>query len=183
LKVKRTQRDYNKYIDSCRNDLQNKKKKVFNNKKNLTSGNNGVISYISSIKNIEADNYKIITFYVNEGCPSCCEFVYNEIKNNRDFFENEQLYILASASNSTEAIAELSKYDLQDFSNLIIDSTNILKCLANPNELLNPRITVVKNNIVVLDTIYCSKDIVKEFTKHLYDISTDIFEDNIIIVE
>lgn len=169
LKVIKTTGDYDNYIDSCRNDLREKKKVIDDNKKSLSSGNKTVLNFLTSNIKVDTDNYKIVTFYVNEGCPSCSDAVYNEICNNRDLFERGQFYIVVSASSRSEAMAELSEYGLQDFKNLVIDSTRVLSRLAGTDGLLNPRITVIKDKLVILDSIYTASDIKKELIPNMYD--------------
>jgi hypothetical protein len=181
LKIIKTTRDYNKYIDSCRNDLREKKKAVDDYKERFSTGNNTVLKFLMSNIELDADDYKIVTFYVNEGCQGCSDAVYNEIRNNRDVFEGDQFYIIASASSKSEAIAELGKYGLQDFKNLVIDSSNVLKSLAGTNGLLNPRITVIKDNIVILDSIYRSSDIENGLIPNMYD-APIISDDNVVVI-
>ncbi|MDD2387049.1 MAG: hypothetical protein PHP52_09740 [Bacteroidales bacterium] len=181
LKIIKTKRDYNQYIDSCRNDLQAKKKAIDDYKARFSAGNNTVVNFLTANVKIDADDYKILTFYVNEGCLGCSDAVYNEIRNNRGFFEETQFYIVASASSKSEAMAELSKYDLQDFKNLVIDSTNVLKRLAGTNGLLNPRITVVKDKMVVLDSIYSARDFEKELIPNMYD-APPVFSGEVVVI-
>jgi hypothetical protein len=182
LKIVKTNRDYDKYIDSCRNDLQQKKKAVDDYKERFDAGKNTISNFLKSNIKLETDNYKIVTFYVNEGCLGCSDAVYDEIHNNRDIFEESQFYIIVSASSKSEAIEELTRFGLQDFKNLVIDSKGVLKRLAGTDGLLNPRITIVKDNKVVLDSIYRAKDIVKELIPQLYDFSPVFFDDNVVII-
>ncbi len=169
LEIVKTNRNYDNYIDSCRNDLEQKKKAVEDYTKSLNSGKSHIVEFLKlEKKDLNTDDIKIITFYTNNGCPSCSEAIYNEIKNNREHFENGKLYIIISANSRSEAIAELSRYGLQDFKYLTIDATNSLKSLAGTRGLLNPRITVVKDEKVVLDTIYSAKDIKSKFIPNMY---------------
>jgi len=182
LKIVKTDRDYDKYIDSCRNDLQQKKKAVDEYKERFDAGKNTISNFLKSNIKIESKDYKIVTFYVNEGCPGCSDAVYNEISNNRDIFEESQFYIIVSANSKEEAITDMSRFGLQDFKNLIIDSKGVLKRLAGTDGLLNPRITIVKNNEVVLDSIYRARDIEKELIPQMYDISPIFPDENVIII-
>jgi len=182
LEVVKTTRDYNKYIDSCKNDLIKKKKIIDDHKARFNAGNNTIYNFLTSNIAIDLKDARIVTFYVNEGCPSCSEAVYNEINSHRDYFEGGQFYIIASASNKNEAIEELSKYGLQDFNNLVIDSTNVLKSLAGDNRLINPRITIIKENMVILDSIYSAKDIYTGLIPKMYD-SPPMNTGNIVVIE
>jgi hypothetical protein len=183
LKLVKTNRNFDDYIDSCRNDLHKKKKAVNDYKEAMNAGNNTVLNFLKSKIKIEAKDFKIITFYANEGCMGCSEVVYNEIKNNREYFENSPFYIVVSAGSMSEAITELSIYELEDFANLAIDTTNVLKRLAGTKGLLNPRITIVKNDVVSLDSIYQSNAIVKELIPQMFDSFPIIEGDYVIVVE
>ena len=48
----------------------------------------------------------------------------------------------------------MQKYELTYYDKVVIDSTCIMKNIANTSSLLNPRITIVEDGMVTLDTIY-----------------------------
>jgi hypothetical protein len=82
-----------------------------------------------------------------------------EIVNHRKELEEQPFHIVITGDSSEEAYNELGKYNLQDFKNLTIDSTGIIKRMTKHGGLRNPRLTIVRNNSVALDSIYSVSDI------------------------
>ncbi|MDR2009016.1 MAG: DUF4221 domain-containing protein [Bacteroidales bacterium] len=159
LKLVRTKRDFNLYIDSCRNDLEIRKQKKLYIDKAFNSDENYIVKFLKLKKNITDENYRIITLYTFEGCMGCNETVYNEIANNKETLKKNPFYLIVTGNSKDEVYNELEKYDLQDFENLVMDSTGIIKRLTKYNGLRNPRLTIIENNMVVHDSIYTAFDI------------------------
>ncbi|MDR2009018.1 MAG: DUF4221 domain-containing protein [Bacteroidales bacterium] len=159
LKLVKTKRNYNDFIDSCRNDLEIRKQKISDITKGFDTDENYIIKFLNSRKKITNENYRVVTFYIADGCMGCNEAVYTEIAGNKEALEKNPFYLIVTGNSIGEAYGELGKYNLQDFKNLVIDSTGIIRRLTKYDGLRNPRLTIVENNSVVHDSIYTAFDI------------------------
>ncbi|MCF0207212.1 MAG: DUF4221 family protein, partial [Bacteroidales bacterium] len=159
LNVVRTDRNFDNYIDSCRNDMKAKRDAYDDLKEQLRNGNNAIVNMLKTQKEINESNYKILTLYTYCGCIGCVEAVAATLHEIKDIINKLPFYIIVSGNGKDEADREIEKYGLKSFNNLFIDEKGLLKSLAGSNYLLNPRITVVENGKVTLDTIYQAMDI------------------------
>jgi hypothetical protein len=103
---------------------------------------------------IKESSYKILTLYANEGCIGCEQATLQTLYNNREILNKVELYIIVSCKNAKELETYIQDNGLTSYDKLIEDTTGIMKSVANTNLLLNPRITIVENGTVTLDTIY-----------------------------
>ena len=149
LKLVKTDKDYNKYIDSCRNVLLIMKQNQENKKNTLINGCPS-INFVKSQMEIKESSYKILTLY-GEGCIGCDMVTLQTLYDNREVLNKVPLYIIVSNTNPSEY---MQKYELTYYDKVVIDSTCIMKNVANTSSLLNPRITIVEDGMVTLDTIY-----------------------------
>ncbi len=153
LKLVKTNRDYNTYIDSCRNVLQTMRQEIEDRKNALINGCPS-INFVRSQMEIKESSYKILTLYANEGCIGCEQATLQTLYNNREILNKVELYIIVSCKNAKELETYIQDNGLTSYDKLIEDTTGIMKSVANTNLLLNPRITIVENGTVTLDTIY-----------------------------
>ena len=58
--------------------------------------------------------------------------------------------------NKETCLRQIKNYDFTTFENLIIDSLGIVKNQTFVSGLQNPRLTIVSNNEIILDSIYDS---------------------------
>ena len=158
LKMVKTDRDYNKYIDSCRNVLQTMKQN-YADKKNALLDGYPPINFVKSQMDIKEANYKILTIYCNYGCPRCEYGALYTLLENKEVLNKVPLYIILSASNRQHLDSYIEQNGLSYFDKIVPDSTDIMKTVAKTGLVLNPRITVVKDGKVTLDTIYQAMDI------------------------
>ncbi len=154
LKLIKTKRDYNKYIDSCKNELQVMMQNVEDRKNALLNGCPS-INFVKSQMEIKESSYKILTLY-GEGCIGCDMVTLQTLYDNREVLNKVPLYIIVSNTNPSEY---MQNYELTYYDKVVIDSTCIMKNIANTSSLLNPRITIVEEGEVTLDTIYQALDI------------------------
>ncbi len=157
LKLIKTNRDYDKYIDSCKNDLQVMMQNVEDRKKALQDGCPS-INFVKSQMDIKESSYKILTLY-GEGCIGCEMVTLQTLYENSEVLNKVPLYIIVSSGSAKELESYMHKYGLTYYDKIAKDTTEIMKNLANTNLLLNPRITVVEDGVVTLDTIYQAMDI------------------------
>jgi hypothetical protein len=159
LKLVKTERDYNSYIDSCKKDLEIRKQKKQSIPTGYSPNKNPIVTFLKSHEKANTPEYVAVTIYTQGGCPSCSESVLSLISENKEMYEKSLFYLIIAANNARSALQTIKPYNLSDFKNLVIDSTGIIKKLTTHDDLLNPRLTHVKNDVVVLDTIYNASDI------------------------
>lgn len=158
LKLVKSNRDYNKYIDSCRNVLQTMKQSIDAQKNALLDGY-PPINFVKKQMNIKESSYKILTIYCNEGCTGCEGATVYTLIENKGVLNKIPLYIILSAYNPTHLASYLEQTGLSYFNKIVSDSTGLMKSVAKSSTLLNPRLTIVENGTVTLDTIYQAMDI------------------------
>lgn len=182
LKLVKKDFDYDKYIDSCKNDLQAMRQNVENRKMAFSKGCPS-INFVKSQMNIKETSYKILTLY-GEGCIGCDQITLQTLYENREVLNKVPLYIIVSSRSALELRSYIINYGLTYFDKVAMDSSGIMKNLANSSYLLNPRITVVEDGVVTLDTIYQAQDIEDkllpqiigplEHTKYVLDDNGDV---------
>ena len=177
LKLVKTDRDYDKYIDSCKTVLQTMKQKVEDRKNALKNGCPS-INFVKSQMDIKESTYKILTLY-GEGCIGCEQVTLQTLYYNREVLNKVPLYIIVSSNSANELEAYMRNNGLTYYDKVAKDTTALMKKMANTSFLLNPRLTIVKDGVVTLDTIYQAQDIEDkllpqitgpdEYTKYMLD--------------
>ena len=157
LKLVKTDRDYDKYIDSCKTVLQTMKQKVEDRKNALKNGCPS-INFVKSQMDIKESTYKILTLY-GEGCIGCEQVTLQTLYYNREVLNKVPLYIIVSSNSANELEAYMRNNGLTYYDKVAKDTTALMKKMANTSFLLNPRLTIVKDGIITLDTIYRAQDI------------------------
>ncbi|MBR3946577.1 MAG: hypothetical protein IKJ56_05670 [Bacteroidales bacterium] len=157
LKLVKEDRDYDSYIDSCRNILQTMKQNVENRKNALLYGCPS-INFVKSQMDIKESSYKILTLY-GEGCIGCDMVTLQTLYENREVLNKVPLYIIVSSGSAKDLEIYIQNNGLTYYDKIAKDTSGIMKSVANTSALLNPRITVVENDIITLDTIYQAIDI------------------------
>ncbi|MBQ6277431.1 MAG: hypothetical protein IJK62_12095 [Bacteroidales bacterium] len=178
LKLVKTDRDYDMYVDSCRTVLS-AMKQVIDDKKNALLDGCPPINFVKSQMDIKESSYKILTIHCNEGCMGCENDALYTLLENKEVLNKVPLYIILSANNSAHLDSYIRQTGLSYFDKIVRDSTGIMKGVAKTGLLLNPRITVVNDGVVTLDTIYQALDIEDkllpqitgpdEYTKYILD--------------
>ncbi|MBR3799951.1 MAG: hypothetical protein IKK36_13695 [Bacteroidales bacterium] len=179
IRLVKTNRDYEKYIDSCKNDLQQRRIRCEENKRKLIEGALASVNFVKSNMEITASNYKILTLYCNEGCIGCESVVLKTLIAYKEILNKIPFYIIVSADNMAHINSYMEQNNLYGFNKIAIDSTGIMKSIANTNLLHNPRLTIVEDDVATLDTIYQAMDIEDkllpqitgpdEYTKYMLD--------------
>ena len=157
LKLVKTDRDYNKYIDSCKFVLQTMKQRVEDRKNALINGCPS-INFVKSQMDIKESTYKILTLY-GEGCIGCDQATLQTLYYNREVLNKVPLYIIVSSNSANELEAYMRNNGLTYYDKVAKDTAALMKKMANTSFLLNPRLTIVKDGVVTLDTIYQAQDI------------------------
>jgi len=158
LELVKTDRNFDEYIDSCKNDLAKRKEEREVFKKSFSKDKNPLLEFINSKNLIKEDNYTIITIYPKKGCIGCNDFILEFISEQRATLEYTPFYLIFTSNNPKNIEEELEKYNLKDFKNLIIDSEGIIDKQTIHNGLLNPRLTIIRDGKVITDEIFKSEE-------------------------
>lgn len=168
LKIKKQKINFDQYIDSVRKDLE-KRKNCYLDFLRINSSKKGnyVVNLLKGKIKIEQNDYTVVTIYAQNGCLGCRQEVMSLISQNQELLEKNGLYLIISNNDPSVCISELKKFNLLKYKNLLIDSTGFVRKLTITDEMLNPRITIVKNNKIVLDSIYSTNDMADVFMPKL----------------
>ncbi len=98
--------------------------------------------------------------YARGGCPSCVEGLKKLLNDDYKVFEDLPFYIVYTGS-SLE-VTDIKNYKKLEKLKFLKDSLGVVKSITiNENKFksLDPRLTVVKGDTIILDTTYNWKDI------------------------
>ncbi len=154
----KTDRDFESYIDSCKKDIKIRREKMIELKKPFEKKDSSVLNFLKSKKEISIKDYTVLTIYPTSGCIGCNDFMYNLISEMKSDLQYLPFYLIMSDDNIDYMNKELRKYDIRGMKNLYIDSLGTIKKNTVHDGLFNPRLIVVRDNKVKLDTIYKSED-------------------------
>ena len=163
------EQDYDEYINSIKDTIENRRIRVENNKNKYSNLNKSdyslqLINYLNEKTFISDEDYTLVTIYIGSGCHTCQEKILEFINHNVNVLNQTPLYIILTAHNASQLNKEIKVYsNLNEFENIILDTTGVVKNLNNTGILLNPRITIVKDNKISMDSIYAAIDIEKSF--------------------
>jgi hypothetical protein len=134
---------------NCYFDLQLNKENFYND----LLGEDYVNNFLRLKKNIKEENYTILTIYT-QGCIGCVETMLENINQNKEKYEKLPFYVIISGQ-KVNIDRKLKDYpNIKNFRNLVIDSTEIIGNMTKINGLKNSRLTIIKNNEVVMDSIF-----------------------------
>lgn len=141
-------------IDSLRNDKEHKISQY------VIEGQNSLQNYFEQNVQNHDTSYCIVTLYTQAGCESCRLSILNLINANQKILSEVPLYLIITGSKS-KISNELNDNDIifEEFKNVIIDEEAIVTSFPVKSSFINPRLTIVRDNKVVLDSIYNSDDI------------------------
>ena len=152
LKLKKTNKNYEHYIDACRTNLKTHKKII---EQKTADKENVVINFLKK-NNKTINETTILTVYALAGCIGCQDAVLSAVEKNKEQLKTKPFYLIVSANDKETCLRQIKNYDFTTFENLIIDSLGIVKNQTFVNGLQNPRLTIVSNNEIILDSIYDS---------------------------
>lgn len=154
-KLEKTDIPLQPYLDSVKNILNIKNQNIKNNLPNMDKNKNVLQSYIESKFPQIENNYVLLTLYANNGCPSCIASLKELLNQNHTVLAELPFYFIYTGTPSE--MSDISDYENFEKLKMIKDSLGIVKNISiNENKFntLDPRLTIVKNNIVTLDTVY-----------------------------
>ncbi len=143
--------------------------KVWNDeKKKMSEMQNPLQAFFEQKVDNHESSYCLVTIYAQDGCPSCRQEVTKIIADNQDILSEVPLFLIITGTQK-DIDEELKSIKLNKFNKIIIDDNSYVKRMPIVAPLLNPRLTIVKNNIVVHDSIYGVADIEEGFIPNMLD--------------
>ncbi len=148
-------------IDSVKQTLDIKVKKYKEKHKekfctiveNSNQDPQNILTYIHQKATISDSNLTVVSIW-SEGCPGCVEDILSFFQKEKDMLNNYPCYLLLSAPGKIKADAIINKYNLITYKRLLVDTANEYFNYLPFNNISSPRLTIIKNNIIINDTIY-----------------------------
>lgn len=171
--LNKTDKALQPYIDSVKNEINKSYSKGEYAYKRFKGSKNPLISFLQStkVKKKNEKDYVLLTIYESGACPYCKDLVKQIISQNNDVFAGLPFYLILSGSKDRVLAGSYETFEKLKF---IQDTAGIAEQLAYKEgkySMLNPRLTVVKDNKIVFDTIYdafhIESDLIPELIKSL----------------
>ena len=162
LKLTKTDRDYNEYIESCRADLEKKHKDWEEYKEKNSPENSPLIGLVKP----EADRvYKVLTLYCKDEISDGDKMVIDSLIGEKEIVNLTPIYLVISAENEEAATSYVKKNGLDCIEKIVFDTEGIAKTDAGQD---NPRFMLVEDGLITRDTIYSTQDIGTEMIPRLF---------------
>ena len=162
LKLTKTDRDYNEYIDSCRADLEKKHKDWEEYKEKNSPENSPLIGLVKP----EADRvYKVLTLYCKDEISDGEKMVIDSLIGEKEIVNLAPIYLVISAENEDAAASYVKKNGLDCIEKIVFDTEGIAKTDAGQD---NPRFILVEDGLIKRDTIYSTEDLGSEMFPRLF---------------
>lgn len=165
LKLTKTDRDYNEYIDSCRADLEKKHQEREEYKIKFDADNNSIVKLVKSQKEIDSRIYKVLTLYCKDEISEGDKMVIDSLIGNKEIVNLASIYLVISARNEELAASYVKKNGLDCIEKIVFDTESIANTDAGQE---NPRFMYVEDNLITKDTIYSTEDVGKELIPRLF---------------
>lgn len=162
LKLTKTDRDYNEYIESCRADLEKKHKEREEYKEKFSSENSPLIGLV---KPQDDRIYKVLTLYCKDEISDGDKMVIDSLIGNKEIVNLAPIYLVVSAENEEAATSYVKKNGLDCIDKVVFDTEGIAKTDAGQD---NPRFMFVEDGLITKDTIYSTADIGAEMIPRLF---------------
>lgn len=157
------------YIDSVKMELNKnriKREKLFDDfKKEYKNELISILDYYKVRKN-ESD-YALLSVYERNGYHPSQKSIKNFISQNNDIFADLPFFLILSGNQ-----IDVKRYESIENIKLVQDTLAIVEHLGfieGKNKMLRPRLTIVKDNKIVLDTIFDSYDTESDLLPKLPD--------------
>ena len=162
LKLTKTNRDYNEYINSCRADLEKKHKDWEEYKEKFSPENSPLIGLV---KPQDDRIYKVLTLYCKDEISEGDKMVIDSLIDNKEIVNLAPIYIVVSAENEETAALYVKKNGLDCIEKIVFDTEGIAKTDAGQD---NPRFMFVEDNLITKDTIYSTEKLGTEMIPRLF---------------
>ncbi len=154
-KLVKTDKPLQPYLDSVKNELGIKRQTIESNYKSYKKNGNSLQAFLKSKFPQIEDDYVLLTLYASGGCPSCVDGIKKLLHDNYTVFKKLPFYMIYAGS--PMEVSDIENYKNIEELNLIKDTLKVVQLIAiNENKFntLDPRLTVIKDNAVILDTVY-----------------------------
>ena len=156
LKLKKTDRNYKQYIDSCRADLEKRHNDWEEYKIKNDVEKSPIIALVKTKNEIDHDDYKVLTLYCNDDIPEAEKTIIDTLIANKDIFNMIPLYVIVSAENEDMAASFVKKNGLDCLDKIVFDTEGITKTEANS---LSPRYIMVQDGLITDDIVYRNEEV------------------------
>ena len=162
LKLTKTDRDYNEYINSCRAELEKKHKDWEEYKEKNSPENSPLIGLVKP----EADRvYKVLTLYCKDEISDGDKMLIDSLIGEKEIVNLAPIYLVISAENEEAAASYVKKNGLDCIDKVVFDTEGIAKTDAGQD---NPRFILVEDELIKRDTIYNTEDLGSEMFPRLF---------------
>ena len=162
LKLTKTDRDYNEYINSCRADLEKKHNDWEEYKKKFSPENSPLIGLVKP----QNDRiYKVLTLYCKDEISDGDKMVIDSLIGNKEIVNLAPIYLVISAENEEAGASYVKKNGLDCIEKIVFDTEGIANTNAGQD---NPRFIFVEDGLITKDTIYSTADIGTEMIPRLF---------------
>ena len=162
LKLTKTDRDYNQYIEECRADLEKKHKDWEEYKEKNSPENSPLIGLVKP----EADRiYKVLTLYCKDEISDGDKMLIDSLIGEKEIVNLAPIYLVISAENEEVAASYVKKNGLDCIDKVVFDTEGIAKTDAGQD---NPRFILVEDGLIIRDTIYSTEDLGSEMFPRMF---------------
>lgn len=169
LRLKKTDRDYKQYIDSCRADLEKRHSDWEEYKVKFAEENSPVVALVKSKNEIDGAMYKIITFYCKNEVSDADRMVIDSLIARKEIVNLAPIYIVVSAENEELAASYIKDNGLDCIDKIVFDTEGIAKTDAGQ---ANPRLMLVEDGLITKDIVYSTEDIAKKMIPRVFGIGS-----------
>lgn len=162
LKLTKTDRNYNEYIESCRADLEKKHKEWEEYKEKFSPENSPLIGLV---KPQDDRIYKVLTLYCKDEISDGDKMVIDSLIANKEIVNLAPIYLVVSAENEEAGASYVKKNGLDCIEKIVFDTEGIANTNAGQD---NPRFIFVEDGLITKDTIYSTADIGTEMIPRLF---------------
>jgi len=136
--------------------------------KNKNKKSSNINEYIQKNSKIKDSSFAVTIVPVNYSCPSCVEQAIDMFYRNKEACEESNIYLILSTNNPVQTEARLKEKNIFISDNVFIDGKEEY-LNYHKFDLFNPRLIIVKNNKITLDTMYMPDGMQKDYDLKIVD--------------
>ncbi|MBR5984515.1 MAG: hypothetical protein IK025_12455 [Bacteroidales bacterium] len=165
LKLTKTDRDYNEYIDSCRADLEKRHQEREEYKIKFDAEKSPVVKLVKSQNEIDSRIYKVLTLYCKDEISGGDKMVIDSLIANKEIVNLASIYLVISAGNEELAASYVKKNGLDCIEKIVFDTEGVANTDAGQG---NPRFMYVEDGLITIDTVYSTEEVSTEMIQRLF---------------
>ena len=124
-----------------------------------------IVKYFKNTFNISDSTFSVFTI-TDEGCDGCNDNLLLFFKANKQVISKLKTHLLFAGTNLDYFNKKITDYNLSNLNNLRIDSSVVYKEM-HPFNNYNIRMTLVRDNKIVSDTVYMPNGLEKIMTRYI----------------